>query len=565
MDCNIVNHDIDLCNLYIAYREVDNSLEYYSSLKHVADKLPFSLELLESINKLLELTSIIKLSQLLNTLIFNPITLIDTCFIDSVNEAKRVNKLGFYYLNIGDVLDEKTLKEKYKKAALIHHPDKGGDLVIMIIVNEAYTQFKEILRLNKLEKDSRFIEHDSMHFIINILIMRIRIAVFHYDFPQAFSFYSEYKTLTSECAISENQLLSLIECLRKIHKGFCLYESRKKQEQLLEEIIEYCNQFAMIHKIERSKRKSSFDDLLSSIFKTENRMPLDTKKIIHKCRLNMEVKPRVIIRQEMQANNAFSLGIITFSRYQKVIAQSLETKSQFHLNKTHFQELTKSIGFTVPLNFEQSIYSKIPSFKQQRIVPEPDYYVCDIRELSDKQLVEYFESFRTMDVNKIVKYYFVRLLSYIHSSVYFYSCESVMIMHKELETINHTLLVGNDSSRLFYGSKVLAFLTNLHKATPDSVPIALDYIKTIINREATSRRNIRRNAKKESKVLQNVLEEENTRPKAKAKGEVRELVISDTEIPIITLHPSFVQFLCMDIERMRNIVLSGEELYLLDS
>jgi curved DNA-binding protein CbpA len=54
----------------------------------------------------------------------------------TVNEAEDI-------LELGDSWDSSTLKDAYRKAALKHHPDKGGDAEMMKKVNEAYELLKD--------------------------------------------------------------------------------------------------------------------------------------------------------------------------------------------------------------------------------------------------------------------------------------------------------------------------------------------------------------------------------------------------------------------------------------
>lgn len=559
MKYNILKQDVDLDNLYLTYLEADDALMYYSSLKHIADRLSYSETLLESINKLFSLTCFSELDRLLNKHVFKDFLVINTCFDDPVDEAKRVNELGFGYLSIGEVLDEKTLREKRNEAALKYHPDKQGNEEIMKIVNTAYSQFKEILRQSGYKEQSRVIPPDSTNYLIRLLLIRIAITLDLYDFPRAYSFYREYRDFTSVIAQSEYQLHSLIISLLKLHRGFCLYESKEKQEEVLQDIIEYYEQVRVTIKRNRKKSTGRIDEIISSIFGVRNNELDYLSLAIDKCEENMRIKPTVVIRQEIRAKNALALGIITIKQYRNLIDRFSSKETQFNQNRHHFIELSNFIEYLVPLPFEQDSYCNTPHHKLVKWIPEPDYYMCDIRELSDDQRVEYFKGLRSKDFECTLKYYFVRLLSYIHSSVYFYSYDLVNTMRSELEFLNQTLVIVAGGSWQFYGTKVLEFLRILHNSTPYSIQETLNCIKTIIDREATTWLN----KKKNEKVEVGMRNKAPTYIGRLVKYSSIEITTCATEIPIITLHPSFVKFLCMEIESMRNVILSGEHLNVL--
>ena len=143
--------------LVVSYFEAREHETYYRSLKHADSRRDFHEAvipiLMDFVGEVLSASDYRALDAILSAAVVpsngHPAP------SDLLDDARRRHPVGFDLLQIGDRLDFDSLKSAYRRAALRNHPDKGGDHDLMVLVNEAYSLFHEMLCRSRIPESDR--------------------------------------------------------------------------------------------------------------------------------------------------------------------------------------------------------------------------------------------------------------------------------------------------------------------------------------------------------------------------------------------------------------------------
>ncbi len=556
MNKKVKEVEFDIFKFLYLYEDLEDNRLYYISLKHVRARLEFSEELLDSIQNFISFTDFSSLVDLLENHVLKFIRKIDQDFTNIIKEAKKLNPEGFKYLEIENILNEDILKKKKNKAAMIYHPDKGGSNEIMITVLQAYEQFKALISLSKIEIVDREIQINAHDYIFELFMLAISTTTLQYALDRSLAYYQIYKKYELIISPNERQICTILKVITDLHAKLCHYESKEILYRLLEDIQIYTINFekeAQINyenRLRVSELKIQQNDQ-SEIFRRGffgiHKHNIPNRNYVDICISHISSPPRITINNEIQAMHALKLGIITQKKYNQISLKDKDIEEHLENMKISLNAQKAVINFIIPLYSEQNVYSEVCNKRLEKfLVPETQYYQCDIRDLSEDQQIEYFLSMKEHeDIKKMMKYYYVRLLSYINSAVYAYNLDSVKDMAQELTFLNDLLKLSKSGTEGFYGSRVLTFLNKLILLDSHSLNLNLEYIKIIMKRESDHwlKRHSRSSLTKERKLI--------TSGKS-----IRNIEAIQNILPI-TLHPSFVTFLCMKLEKMKTVVESN--------
>ena len=133
--------------LLAGYFEAREHETYYRSLKHANTRRDFHETIIPVLIDLVGEILAAPSTQPLDAILATPATSPDRgeATTAPAEEARRRHPVGFNLLEIGERLDFETLKSLYRRAVLRCHPDKGGSEEQMVLVNEAYSLFHEVL------------------------------------------------------------------------------------------------------------------------------------------------------------------------------------------------------------------------------------------------------------------------------------------------------------------------------------------------------------------------------------------------------------------------------------
>lgn len=144
-----IHHFVDdpIINAYFKAKE---SILKYIVIKTAGAKRDYHDELFDVLNNYIEQSSKDGGEETLKNSVFHSVYKKKSTStkrnIKSVNElAKIINPDGFSLLNLNEPLTHDSLRLAYRKAAMIHHPDKGGKVSDMQIINTSYQQFNSVL------------------------------------------------------------------------------------------------------------------------------------------------------------------------------------------------------------------------------------------------------------------------------------------------------------------------------------------------------------------------------------------------------------------------------------
>ena len=119
-------------------------LAYYLAIKHAEDKRNYYSTLIPELVNFLGLIEQHG-TKILSSTVFNRITKIAANKSPSKLPIESIDPEGYEMLGLSDSLNFDDLKSAYRKAAMKHHPDKGGATKAMQIVNRAYSVYHKYL------------------------------------------------------------------------------------------------------------------------------------------------------------------------------------------------------------------------------------------------------------------------------------------------------------------------------------------------------------------------------------------------------------------------------------
>lgn len=318
---------------------------------------------------------------------------------DLVNILTSANKTGVELLKIDDEIDIPKLKQLYRKAAIHHHPDKGGSDEKMQLVNHAYTQFLELIELNTVYLQSNTesssikspITFQDWLFSAHFNLLMIYADSFSAD--KAFYYLLKSRNLlqSSNSKFIGQYIGTLMGFGGDLFKISKLFARFKMKEELIEasQIISIFLDRYVLDWVQQDQ----FDERPKrNYFPSEERL------------LN-EFGNSIIIRHLNQAENSFRLGKISEKRYQALL-------KKFDLKKDTRKEISDKINKFI-LNF--GFVTKLSNSNYQIIrvnnnVIMAPYLIDRFDFLEENQKAEYLEVFSLTDQGSLFeKYYEIRV------------------------------------------------------------------------------------------------------------------------------------------------------------
>jgi hypothetical protein len=148
-------------------------------------------------------------------------------------------------------------------------------------------------------------------------------------------------------------------------------------------------------------------------------------------------KPRFVLNDTRQVENAFRLGAIDEKRYQMNLARLAGRKAQKSADRSKRLSRLKQTDFLLSLPIDRDLK---PSSMVSGLVPYPGYFEWRAERLTCDQQAEYLTTFREgADLVLVSKYGFVRLTSLLRSAIFFtqdfdhsrLSCEAQVLAELE--------------------------------------------------------------------------------------------------------------------------------------
>lgn len=297
--------------------------------------------------------------------------------IDVAEGARSRDPVGYALLNLTAPLTFESLKGAYRKAALAHHPDVGGDGDTMRKVNDAYELFSAILRRQIAEESAMqppLPTRDSAElFFQNVCYAR---------------FCALLDDLNVDAAFEAYRTLSISELGRQIRS----WETVSRMSELLAACLRPDDAKHVLHDLGTLVQDGEARGLLlQTVYRKTSEACCDPASI------------RFIPNHVRQADNLLRLGVIDKKRYDAVVKRIGDATIKIAEDESAFETFAKSYRF-LQLPMDRSVPSQPP----KGLVPAPDYY-ARVETLSESQRAEYALAFHGGAVELTLKYMAVRM------------------------------------------------------------------------------------------------------------------------------------------------------------
>lgn len=411
--------------LISSYFLCKEKLAYYLSIKHADNKRDYHSQLIPTIKEFLLLAENVNV-EVLNLCIFshkeddNP----GTINIDSISSFEGIHPEGYKLLELISPLTLDSLKKSYRKAVMIHHPDRGGTHENMLIINDAYKVYQDYL-CGKLSgvlgslfqqggEMSKLDPQNANDYIYFITIQLLDIYCDEWDVLNSYKTLiklRELKFYGSKLVESNDDVYRFIRIYSIVNLAKRLVSANRNLES--NNVIKFIKSLEKISNIDYS---SYIDDAQSFICGNKNL--------------------RVIINHPRQADNALANGIISKDKYE-TLQKKFETKCKIEKDKEILlNEFIYSDGFIAKLPYDNGI-NKISS--KSTNIPEVGWFEDKkVQNISTDQQAEYLLAFSSMSTLVLVrKYTYVRLASYILSINLENDNEMIRKISNECELLFH--------------------------------------------------------------------------------------------------------------------------------
>lgn len=408
-------------------------------LLYTSEGRDFYPRLIREILRFIKKTSNSEAEIVLDEVIFATINKLNRSMSNSMNlieELRQTNEKGFELLGIRETIDLDVLKALYREAAKKHHPDLGGSNENMLIINESFTSFHEIIQYHLENNSDDYLSYGQPKSAFEFLSdVAYRLLIIYEDIWAVDKAYSWFKTMEIKEWITPYTLTGLHRLSKR------LYAANMKTEA--NEIFGYAYS-------NYKKAKEEGIDYGADI---------DSTRAI----LEGKSKLRVVINHHYQAKNAFRLNIIDKKKLDVLNKRFQEKKLEYKNHEEKLRSYIKSTGFIKKLPSEPDIHC---INIENRLIPMPSYVNMHhpyLAELSDEQQTEYIIAFSEQtNLNLLKKYVYVRINSYMMAVIkHYYSVD----VHKILEECNLFLNVIKDNRTRFsfHCRSVIKFIEEIYK------------------------------------------------------------------------------------------------------
>jgi hypothetical protein len=294
---------------------------------------------------------------------------------DAATDARSRNPSGYALLGLAAPLTFESLKAAYRKAALAHHPDVGGDNRTMQQVNDAYELFTAVLRGQAAETllQPQPQIADVKSFFASIRYTKFYMLVDDFDASAAFE---TYKTLNICDLESQFRSWDIVARLCELLAAGDRLDEAKRVLHDLGTIVD-----------DGEKR----DLNLQPIYRKTSEACVDPKGI------------RFIPNHMRQADNLLRLGLIDKKRHDAIAKRIGGAVEKIAEDEGVFEAFARSYRF-LQLPMDPPVATRRPG----GLVPGPDYY-ARVEALTAPQQAEYAQAFHAGAVEFMMKYMAVRI------------------------------------------------------------------------------------------------------------------------------------------------------------
>jgi hypothetical protein len=297
---------------------------------------------------------------------------------DSAAEARSRDPQGYALLDLAPPLTLENLRAAYRRAALVHHPDVGGDNETMRKINDAYELFSAVIRRRAAQEtlatgSQPVVANDVDSFFVRVRFGKLSMLLDDLAADAALEVYDTLSIANLEAQFRSWDLVAkLCELLAACNRP----DDAKRVLHDLGTLVE-----------DGGKREL----ILGPIYRKASEACCDPKAI------------RFIPNHARQANNLLRLGIIDQRRYDAILKRVGEAEEKTSDQEEAFENFAASYRFLqLPMD------PAVDAVPVTGLVPGPDYY-ARVETMSDAQRREYARAFHGGAAALTVKYLAVRM------------------------------------------------------------------------------------------------------------------------------------------------------------
>jgi hypothetical protein len=400
---NFWSHDLLAAKGIELYHRTKEVVASYNSLNSIENKREVQNEIVHVLTEFTEYQYSNEEIEFINSILKENTNLLESISYkssDLVNILRSANQTGVDLLNISAEIDIPQLKQLYRKAAIVHHPDKGGSDEKMQLVNHAYTQFLELIELNTIYQQTN---NESSQVIKSPLTFDDYVFIVHFNllmiFCDSFAADKAYQYLMITRNLLQSNKSSFIGQyigtlmgfggdLFKISKLFARFQMREELIEASQIVSKFLDRYVLDW-----SPHDEFDERPKRDF-----FPIEEK-------MQNEFGLSIIIKHINQAENSFRLGKISEKRYQALLKKYDLKKDTRKGIAEDINKFIINFGFVTKLS--NSNYEVRPA--NSNIIMAP-YLIDRFDFLEENQKAEYLEVFGCANQGHLFeKYYEVRV------------------------------------------------------------------------------------------------------------------------------------------------------------
>lgn len=297
---------------------------------------------------------------------------------DSAAEARSRDPQGYALLDLTPPLTLENLRAAYRRAALVHHPDVGGDNETMRKINDAYELFSAVIRRRAAQEtlatgSQAVVANDVDSFFVRVRFGKLSMLLDDLAADAALEVYDTLSIANLEAQFRSWDLVAkLCELLAACNRP----DDAKRVLHDLGTLVE-----------DGGKREL----ILGPIYRKASEACCDPRAI------------RFIPNHSRQANNLLRLGIIDQRRYDAILKRVGEAEEKTSDQEEAFENFAASYRFLqLPMD------PAVDAVPVTGLVPGPDYY-ARVETMTDAQRREYARAFHGGAAALTVKYLAVRM------------------------------------------------------------------------------------------------------------------------------------------------------------
>ena len=301
---------------------------------------------------------------------------------DAAHEARSRDPKGYALLKLSAPLTLDGLKGAYRRAALVYHPDVGGDNETMRRINSSYELFSAVLR-HEIARDAVStrirIDGNVTSFFERVRFAELEIFVDDLDADSAFG---AYTSLTLEQLKRQPRPWEALAKLSKLLAACRRTEDAKRVLGDLKTLVEFGERRQLILRPLYERTLESCADAGKITFSGNH--------------------PRL-------AGNLLRHGIIDRSRYDAMMKKISVTDQKGAEDTASVEEFLRTYRF-VKLPMEPALTNG----RAAGLVPAPGYYTR-VEDMTREQKAEYALAFQGGDAELAVKYFPIRIEALMRS------------------------------------------------------------------------------------------------------------------------------------------------------